>query len=150
MKESERVSAEIYNQHLQQLNNIYQNQNRLLAYTAFFNPYIGIKQISMSLSNTDFDTYANFQQQAEDYRYALAQAMNDLQIKLIPNKKLADTTRAYSIDNKNWAAFKDFSYKQPTLSSTIQNTTGVFIALLFWLVGIVLLINILSKKLKVI
>lgn len=150
MKESERVSAEIYNRHLQQLNATYQRQNKLLGYTAFFNPYIGIKQISMSLSNTDFDTYANFQQQAEDYRYALAQEMNDLQIKLIPNKKLADTAKAYSIDKKNWAAFKDFTYQRPALSTTLQNELTVLLSLLFWVTAIILLINILSKTLKVI
>lgn len=150
MKEGERVSAEIYKRHLQQLNSIYQNQNRLLGYTAFCNPFIGIKQISMSLSNTDFDTYTNFQQQAEDYRFALAQAMNDLQIKLIPNKKLADTAKAYSIDKKNWAAFTDFTYKRPSLSTTVYNEMAVFFSLLFWVAVIILLLNILSKKLTII
>jgi ABC-2 type transport system permease protein len=150
MKEAERISAEIYNKHLQNLNTIYQKQNHLLGYTAFVNPYIGIKQLSMSLCNTGFDTYSNFQQQAEDYRYALAQEMNDLQIKLIPNKKLADTAKGYSIDKKNWAAFKDFSYKQPSLSVTIRNNLTMLFSLLFWSAVTMLLINYLSKTLKVI
>jgi ABC-2 type transport system permease protein len=150
MKEGERISAEIYNKHLVQLNAIYQRQNKLLGYTAFFNPYIGVKQISMSLSNTDFYTYTNFQQQAEDYRYALAQEMNDLQIKLISNKKLADTAKAYSIDKKNWAAFKDFTYKQPALSTAIKNEWVVLLSIFFWLAAIILLTQILSKTLKVI
>lgn len=150
MKEGERISAEIYNKHLQQLNGIYQKQNRLLGYTAFANPYVGIKQLSMILCNTDFNTYTNFQQQAEDYRYALAQAMNDLQIKLIPNKKLADTAKDYSIDKKNWAAFKDFSYRQPALTATIQNDWALLLSLLFWWSVIMLLVNYLSKTLKVI
>ncbi len=150
MKESEKVSAAIYNKHLLELNNIYNNQNKLLRYTAFLNPYVGIKQLSMSLSHTDFNTYTNFQQQAEEYRYALAQEMNDLQIKLISNKKLADTAKAYSIDKKNWAAFKDFNYEQPTLSTTIQQELLVVISFIFWMIVISLGIYFLSLKGKVI
>jgi ABC-2 type transport system permease protein len=150
MKESEKVSAAIYNKHLLELNNIYNNQNKLLGYTAFLNPYVGLKQLSMSLSHTDFNTYTNFQQQAEDYRYALAQEMNDLQIKLISNKKLADTAKAYSIDKKNWAAFKDFNYKQPSLTTTIQQELLVIISFIFWMMAISLGIHILSLKLKIV
>jgi ABC-2 type transport system permease protein len=150
MKEGERISSEIYHKHLKNLNNIYQKQNKFLSYTSFINPYIGIKQLSMALSNTDFDTYIDFQQQSEEYRYALAQEMNNLQIRLIPNQKLADTAKPYSISNKYWSSFKDFSYKKPTLYSSLRNELASLISLFFWISVIVTLISMLSKHLKVI
>ena len=94
--------------------------------------------------------YTNFQQQAEDYRYTLAQQMNDLQIKLIPNKKLADTSKPYSIDKAYWAAVKDFVYKKPLLYATVLNEMMAWFALLFWLAAIWLLFLFLSRALKVI
>jgi ABC-2 type transport system permease protein len=148
MKQGERISAEIYNHHLQQLNHIYKQQNSILNATAFINPYIGVKQLSMALCNTDFDTYTCFQQQAEDYRYALAQEMNELQINLIPNKKLPDTAKGYTIDKKHWAAFKDFSYRQPSLKTSLQSKILVLCSLLSWFAMIIMLANILCKKLK--
>ena len=60
-----------------------------LRAVSFLNPYIAIKNVSMGLSNTDYDSYIDFQKQAEDYRYNMAQKMNALQVKYISNKKPA-------------------------------------------------------------
>ena len=150
MMEGERISAQIYNNHLDSLMHIFKMQNRLQVYTSFVNPYVGIKQLSMALSQTDFDTYTNFQQQAENYRYDLAQAMNALQIKLVSNKKLADTAKSYSIDKKNWTAFKDFIYQKPSLQTILGSQLLGFCTLLFWIILVGLLITITSKKFKAI
>jgi ABC-2 type transport system permease protein len=133
MKIGEQLSAQVYNKHLDSLNKIFKKQIAVQNSLAFINPYTSIRQLSMALSQTDFETYTSFQQQAEQYRYDLAQAMNDLQIKLIPNAKLADTAKAYSIDKNNWAAFKDFTYKAPTTATILKQQTTAFIALLVWL-----------------
>ena len=150
MKEGERISAEIYNKHLDSLMCIFKMQNKLQVYSSFINPYASIKQLSMAFSQTDFDTYTNFQQQAEKYRYDLAQAMNDLQIKFIPNKKLADTAKSYSIDKKNWAGFKDFVYKKPSLQTILGNQLLAFFTMLFWVVLMALFIANTSKNFKAI
>ena len=150
MMEGERISAKIYNKHLDSLMHIFKMQNKLQVYTSFINPFLSIKQLSMALSQTDFDTYTNFQQQAENYRYDLAQEMNALQIKLIPNKKLADTAKSYSIDKKNWATFKDFKYQKPALQSVLSNQVLPFISLLIWVMLAGILIIATSNKFKAI
>jgi ABC-2 type transport system permease protein len=150
MKEGERISSEIYSKHLQDLNLIYKKQNSFVEYAAFLNPYLCIKYLSMSLCNTDFETYIDFQQQAEKYRYDLAQEMNNLQIKLIPNKASPDSPKQNGIDKKYWSAFKDFKYSKPQLISVLHNIKFVIVSLFFWVVLVMILIQIFSKKLKVI
>jgi len=150
MAEAEKMSAQIYDRHLQRLIQIYQRQNRLQVYAAFINPYLGIKQLSMAFSQTDFNTYTQFQQQTEAYRYALAQAMNELQIKLIPNKKLAATDKNYSIDKKYWACFHDFQYKAPSFQLILQQELLAICSLVYWLLLVVALVLFTSKKINVI
>lgn len=150
MTEAERISSQIYNRHLAALMKIYQKQNGMQVYASFINPHLSIKQLSMAFSRTDFNTYTNFQQQAEAYRYALAQEMNALQIQLIPNKKLADTAKNYSIDKKHWAAFTDFAYKAPSFTSIFSQELLAMGSLLFWLFLLAALILLTSKKLNVI
>lgn len=150
MAEAEKMSAQIYDRHLQRLIQIYQKQNRLQVVASFINPYLSIKQLSMAFSQTDFNTYTHFQQQTEAYRYALAQAMNELQIKLIPNKKLAATDKGYSIDKKHWAAFNDFQYKAPSFQSILKQELLAIGSLLFWLLLAGVLVLFTSKKINVI
>lgn len=150
MAEGERISSSIYNKQHQQLLSLYKKQNRLFSYTGFISPYLGVKQLSMALCNTDFFTYTDFQAQAEAYRYALAQEMNALQVKLIPNKKLPDTAKNYTIDRKHWQEFSDFIYRKPALSQVAVHERTAIFSLIGWIVFLLIILSILSKKLKAI
>lgn len=150
MKEGERISAEIYNQHLFALLNTYEKQNSVSGISAFINPFAALRNFSMAISGTDFNSYARFQQQAEDYRYRLAQHMNDLQIKLISNKKLSDHDKPYSISQEHWKAFPDFEYKTLRWKNVLINERLSLAALLLWMALLSAVVIILSKKLKAI
>ncbi len=149
MKEGERISSQIYNKHKQNLNRVFKNQNNLMSYTGFLNPYICIKEISLLLSNTDFETYLDFQEQAEKYRYELAQEMNDLQIKLIPNKKLSDTAKTYSISKHHWATLKDFNYTKPKITNLLKNNQIPILALIYWIILTIVILIVYPNKIKV-
>ncbi len=150
MKEGERLSAEIYNNHQKKLFQLYQKQNDLNKFTAIVNPFTAIKNISMSLSGTDFESYTDFQNQAERYRYNLAQRMNELQIKHISNKKLGEKDKPHSISNKYWKETPDFTNRFLTLKTVLENIQFEIITLLFWAFGLIVLIHLIEKKLKVI
>lgn len=143
MKQGERISATIYNQHLLSLLKIYEQQNNVSRLSAFINPFAALRNISMAISGTDFDAYTRFQSQAEDYRYRLAQHMNDLQIKLIGKERLS-ISRAY------WKEFPDFEYKGAAPGTVLKGEIISLLALLCWTIVLVVLINVLSKRLKAI
>lgn len=148
MKEGERMSAEVYNRHLARLLQIYQEQNNVSRISAFINPFTALRNISMALSGSDFRSYVQFQQQAEEYRYKLAQHMNELQIKLISNKKLAPGEKPYSISSEYWKAFPDFKFKESGSSSSLAEEALSIAALLFWTLLLLLSVPLISKKLK--
>lgn len=150
MQEGERMSAQVYDMHLQRLHNIYDKQNRVSYNAASINPFISFKNITMAFSGTDFAAYRHFQQQAETYRYKLAQTMNVLQMKYISNKKLSSTDKPYSIDKTHWTSFPDFTYQYQSVNTVIKQQGVALTALAVWLVMSVLLINYTAAKAKVI
>jgi ABC-2 type transport system permease protein len=150
MKEGEKISAAIYNQHLFSLLHTYEKQNNVSRILAFINPFAALRNFSMAMSGTDFHSYTRFQQQAEEYRYRLAQHMNELQIKLISNKKPGDHDKPYSISKAYWKAFPDFEFNNLSEAMVIKHELLSLAALVFWIALLWLLVAILSKKLKAI
>ncbi len=148
MKEGERISAAIYNKHLFQLLKTYERQNHLSRLAAFVNPFAALRQFSMAMSGTDFHAYVTFQQQAEDYRYRLAQHMNELQIKLISNKKPGEGDKPYAISRAYWKAFPDFTYAQRRQEEVLRSEFLSLAALLLWAALLLGALRFLSGTLK--
>lgn len=132
MREGERLSAEVYNQHLKGLYNTYARQNAISNYAAFINPFIGVKNISMALSGTDFTAYRHFQNHAEAYRYQLAQTMNELQMEHISNTAPAKDAKPLSIGKEHWTAFPDFRYTHQSVQAITQQQLPAVAALVIW------------------
>ncbi|RYD83231.1 MAG: DUF3526 domain-containing protein [Sphingobacteriales bacterium] len=150
MQEGERMSAQVYNAHLKRLHDIYDRQNAISYASAFINPLTGIKNISMAFSGTDFGAYRSFQEQAENYRYHLAQSMNALQMKYISNYKPGPNDKPQIIEKEHWSAFPDFEYKYQDVSIVLQQQLPALVAMLLWLVFSYVLIYYTSKKAKAI
>jgi ABC-2 type transport system permease protein len=150
MKEGEKISANIYQKHQNELLAIYGQQNSFSKLVAFFNPFMAIKNLSMALSNTDFASFVDFQEQAETYRYKMAQNMNDLQIELISNVAKNSADKDHIIDKKHWEDFPDFQYKKTGIAEVFKNELVSILALVFWILLLYFFIQILSKSLKAI
>lgn len=150
MREGERISAEIYNQHLKELLDDYRKQNRIAKISAIFNPYQAIRNLSMTLTSTDFESYVDFQKEAEDYRYNLAQKMNELQMELISNKKPGPNDKPVTISRDHWKELPDFKPKFDSVGSALQNEIWSVLSLVMWSVLSLVLINRVAKKAKAI
>jgi ABC-2 type transport system permease protein len=149
-KRGEQLSAETYALHQSRLFKIYEHQIGFSRLFSLANPFSAIRHQSMVFSGTDFSAYQGYQNQAEKYRYNLAQTMNDLQIKYIPNNTPKEGSHTLHIDKKNWKDFSDFAYQYSDLSNTILEAIISSISLLFWFILVCLLINRLSLILKVV
>ncbi len=133
MSIGEEISAKIYNKHQIQLLDQYRNQNRLNRWLAIVNPYLAIKNLSMALCGTDFESYVDFQQQAETYRYQLAQKMNDLQIKYIsPSRVSGSEGKSHVVSRKEWKAFPDFEHKYLSTGRSLRNEMVSSVSLILW------------------
>ena len=134
MSEGEKISAQIYSKHHRRLLSLYRNQNQLSRSLALVNPYLAIKNLSMALSGTDFESYADFQNQAEDYRYQLAQKMNELQIKYIsPTRVSGSEGSVHVVERSEWEAFPDFQQQFVSIKQTLRIEALAIASLLLWL-----------------
>jgi ABC-2 type transport system permease protein len=147
MTEGEKISSRIYNEHLEELLKVYKKQNSFSKTVSFLNPYIAMKNLSMGLSNTDYDSYVDFQKQAEDYRYTMAQKMNALQIKYISNTK---SDKPKIIGKEHWAEVEEFQYEPKGIVTVLTNEIISIISIILWITLLFILIKIASKKLKAI
>ncbi|WP_343662438.1 ABC transporter permease [Chryseobacterium mucoviscidosis] len=150
MKEGERISAKLYVDHLKKLQNQYQQQQKLNEIFGFINPVMAIKNLSMTASGTDYFAYRQFQNQAESYRYKLAQQMNDLQIEHISNIKPKEGEKPAAVGHENWQKFPDFRYEFTSLKESLSHQFLSLTAIIFWLLACVLMIELSAKNLKLI
>lgn len=134
MSEGEKISATIYNEHYQKLLATFDRQNQFARAMAFLNPYLAIRNLSMALSGTDFSGYVDFQQQAEAYRYGMAQKMNELQMHLINANATGPTDGPAIIDRHHWADLPDFQYQSQPVSAVLGGEWLSMAAFGFWLV----------------
>ncbi|WP_444660152.1 ABC transporter permease [Flavobacterium columnare] len=146
MTEGEKISSNIYNKHLESLLEIYKKQNSFSKTVSLINPYIAIKNVSMGLSNTDYDSYIDFQKQAEAYRYTMAQKMNGLQIKYLSN----DKSKPDAINKNHWAEVPEFHYEPKGIWDVIESEIISVISIILWISLLFVFIKIASKNLKAI
>lgn len=135
MKQGEKLSSKIYNEQKDQLVQTYIKQQNFMKWGAVISPFIAIKNISVALSGTSYVDYAHFEKQAEEYRYFLAQYLNDLHIKYISNNIKSSADKRSALDPKYWKEMKDFEYKFTAMGSIIHQEVLSILSLVCWLVG---------------
>ncbi|MEM7372460.1 MAG: DUF3526 domain-containing protein [Bacteroidota bacterium] len=133
MGQGEKLSSQIYLKHHNWLLDQYRKQNQLTRLMALVNPYLAIKHVSMAISASDFESYVDFQQQAESYRYQLAQRMNELQMKYISTKKISGSEgKVHVVNRAEWKAFPDFHHHNLPLRFAIRNEALSLLSILLW------------------
>lgn len=150
MTEGEKISSKIHNTHLESLLKVYEKQNSFSQLVAVLNPYIAIKNVSMALSNTDYNSFINFQKKAEEYRYEMAQKMNGLQIKHISNSKPKPTEKPHTIDKKHWQELPQFQYSQNGVLSVLKNEIYSIASIFLWVIALIFAVKKISINLKAI
>jgi ABC-2 type transport system permease protein len=148
MREGERLSAQIYQQHLQRLTRLYDKQNSLTTATALVNPFTAIRILSIALAGTDAASYQVFQGEAEAYRYALAQQMNALQMELISNRKPRPADKPLAIHHDHWKDVPDFKPQAVALGTSLHGAWFAAVALLLWGVASCWWLGRMTKTLK--
>ncbi|MCJ8152700.1 DUF3526 domain-containing protein [Chryseobacterium sp. SSA4.19] len=150
MKEGEKISSKIYIRHQEKLQETYHRQQQFTDFSAFLDPVIAIKNFSMTAAGTDFYAYSRFQEQAEEYRYQMAQRLNDLQIGQISNIKPEKGGPPAIVKSENWKKFPDFNYRYTPVSESIREQWMPAASLLFWLLISVCVIETGGRNLKLI
>ncbi len=151
MREGEKITSQVYREHYEGLIGIYNNQNNLTKYSSFINPFTAIKYISMTMSNTDFASYTDFQDKADAYRYQLAQTMNELQMEYIsPKKKSGSEGKTHVVDHEHWKEFQDFEHHSMSFQDTIKEALPALLSMFIWMLISISLLIVNAKKVRAI
>jgi ABC-2 type transport system permease protein len=102
----------------------------------------------MALTGSDFASYKDFQEQAENFRYGLAQKMNTLQIQYISNAKLGDHDKPYSISRQHWQELPDFKYRFKKSGAVFKNEALSIAALFFWILLLITCLFTITKSFR--
>ncbi|WP_109434262.1 DUF3526 domain-containing protein [Aquimarina sp. AU119] len=151
MREGEKITSTLYKKHHANLVNTYTNQNNITRFSSFINPFTAIKQLSMTIAGTDFSSYIDFQNQADDYRYQLSQTMNELQMEYIsPKKESGSEGKTHVVDHEHWEEFSDFHHKPIEFGASFKEAIPAIISILLWTIIAFALLLFTSKRAKAI
>ena len=150
MKEGERLSTQTYLSHEEELQQIFLMQEKVVRMAAWFDPFLAIKMVSMGMTGTDAAMYQYFKAQSEDFRYDLAQTMNNLQIDLISNQVKSSSDPSARLTKDHWKNMPDFHQQFLSFGEVLKNESSSLLVLFAWLLAGVLLTVFYSKKIKVV
>lgn len=148
MREGERLSTETYLSHQRALVELFKQQQKIIRNAAWIDPFLAIKNLSMGMSGTDYDMYLHFQDQAEAYRYLLAQTMNELQIDLIGNRIKNSSDPSAQLSKEYWEKFPDFHQVFLPTAAVIKNQFYSILILALWLTLFSCLVWAFSNRIK--
>jgi ABC-2 type transport system permease protein len=145
MQADEEYANLVYDKHFTRIRETIGKQNSISKYVSLLNPYLAIRNISMDVSQSGFNSHLNLLADAETYRRYLIKTLNDKMA--YGGSKTGDWD--WKVDAKYWETVKDFTYPAATLAQSLQQSKTELLALGIWLLLIISAISITAKKLKV-
>lgn len=131
MSRAEEISSEIFKKHYGEILRQFRRQNRISEIAGLVNPYLAIRHLSMAAAGSDLANYENFQWQAEEYRFAMIQKLNELHI----NEIKMENDREQKVSNDVWRDFPVFEYKPPTIGESLNGQIFALPACVAWLLS---------------
>lgn len=145
MQADEDFNNALYDNALRELDQTISKQNSVGSLTAFVDPFMAIKNLSMAIAGTDMYHHFDFMASVERYRRSLIRDLNtqDALRKSEFKDKQGKLTANY------WKRTKDFSYQPPNLAWSLQHYYIELFALSTWMFILVLIIYFFTTKINV-
>lgn len=106
-----------------------QKQNSISKYASVINPFLAVRNLSMGLSQSDYQHQLKFINDAELYRRYL---INNLNTKMAyGGSKTGDWD--WTVDAEYWESVNDFDYKRPSIGWSMKNYAFEAFVLVLWL-----------------
>jgi ABC-2 type transport system permease protein len=144
MQEDEDYRAMVTRKYFGQLYKQVKNQNRVSQWASFLDPAIAVRDLSMSVSQTDYASQVEFEQQVQDYRLYMMRYLNEY---MSYNNKPGDwDTKA---PREVFLQLKKFNYQPPSLWASVRRDYGLLLlSLVVWMILAVLLVQWSSRKMN--
>jgi ABC-2 type transport system permease protein len=135
--EGEAITSKLFDRYAGQSFATQASQNALVTGVGLLSPTIALRQASMAAAGTDFAGHRRFLEQAEAYRYALVQRLNQLQADAVSyaddTAQDAGADRRKRIGANNWQRMPEFAFVQPDAATLVQASLPGLAIILGWL-----------------
>ena len=145
MQADEEYGNKVWDKHFGSLYAQLEQQKNIVQVGGFINPLNAVQSLSMGTAGTDMFHHLDFLKQAEEYRRVFIKTLNDEYA--FGGAKTGE--RGWKADTDFFQSVKDFSYQKPRFGEQSSKYWLDMLALLFWLLVSILLLNISSKKASV-
>jgi ABC-2 type transport system permease protein len=142
MFEAEKISSDIFRRHYGALLDIFRLQNRFSEWAAAINPFLAMRNLSTALAGSDLAHYADFQWQAEGFRYEMVQRLNQLHLTEIR----FENDRAQRVSRQRWQEFPAFEFRPQTIGGVLRQQWFSVTALLGWLLALAVIVRRINQR----
>jgi ABC-2 type transport system permease protein len=140
--EGEALTSKLFDDYADRQFAAQKSQSGLKDAVGLISPTIALRRVSMSASGTDLEGHRRFLAQAEAYRFATVQQLNQLQATKVTyaddrnRNKDPEAGRRVRIDPENWKAIPDFEYRSASMSDQMRTALPGLLILLGWLAAL--------------
>lgn len=117
LAEGERLTSELFDRHMEADFRVQRQQTDFIDRFGLASPVISLRRLSMAMAGTSLEHHKHFLFSAEQYRFALIQALNDLHAREIRH----EDDRAQRLSQDHWQHLPKFHYAPPDLDATIRS-----------------------------
>lgn len=132
MREGEKATAAIHDAAYERLHAAHSAQNELALGLAPFAPRLAASALVLAAAGSDEHHFADFERQAEAYRYGFIQRLNDLHTTHIRR----EDDRSQRVSRGEWARFEPFAYAHPSASWAVARAGYAALVLLAWVAAL--------------
>ncbi len=132
-----------------ELFNQYQKQNRLFQSLGIFAPALAIQSVSMGLVGSDVAHFRHFAEQAEEYRYQMAQKLNEDLINHPFTDFQANRIAYHTRERAVYESIAPFEYAMPDWRWSAGHLVWPCIVLTLWLLGMLIAIGLFVARMRI-
>ena len=141
MQKGEEFEAKVYQKHYDSLRNIANSQDNIYKKLSLISPFISLRFLSMSISNTGNGLHWEFTQAAEEYRIKKQKFLN---YDIKDNSSYDE--RGYKMSADKFKNLPSFHFHPPSLAEILRENNQNLISLFLWLVLPFLILIFFSQK----
>lgn len=145
MQADEEYGNIVWDKHFGKLRKILTEQKQKYQLGGILNPFISLQNASMGFTASDNLHHQDFLVQAENYRRSFIKLLNDKQA--YGGAKTGDW--GWAVDKDFYKTVPDYEHKSVSLSSVFKHYTFDMILLVSWVILVILLISLGTKKIRV-
>jgi ABC-2 type transport system permease protein len=146
MQADEDYANKVYDKHFSDIRTVTNNQNQLASIISIINPFLAIKNISMTIAQSDYNSNMIFLSEAEQYRRYLIKELNTKMA--YGGSKTGEWD--WSVDVSYWNTVRDFSYPQAPLLKRLSYRKIEIISLFLWVVILIVSIKLIARNYKIV